>query len=248
MNTDSSDEEPSPRVWIWFSSAVSLCVYLCSSVANCLSGLPSVQADFAHAIREILGAVEDFYFYPHEIDGQIAPVDFRKTDGVLLRGDDDFGLALFAAVDDVEDFLLGEAVVIGEALGIDQVGAQFDEALLEAFRLGDAAQGGDAFAFHEFQPPLFAGENILKVERVVNALDNAGSGIVAGDALAELGGVAVALGDENGAGAGEMRMRFAQGAARQYLFVAERLLTINQHHVLAAARELPVVEPRGSGR
>jgi len=75
-----------------------------------------------------------FDFHPHEINGQIAPVNFGETDGVLLGGDNDLGLALFAAVDDVEDFLLGETVVIGEPLGIDQFGAQLEEALLEAFR------------------------------------------------------------------------------------------------------------------
>ena len=97
-----------------------------------------MQADFAHAIIEVLGAAQDFYFDAHEIDGEVAAVNFRETDGVFLGGDDDLGLAFFAAVDDVEDFLLGETVVIGETLGINQFGAELDEALLKAFRLGEA--------------------------------------------------------------------------------------------------------------
>ena len=49
------------------------------------------------------------------MDREVAPVKFREADGVLLGGDDEFRLPFFAAVDDVENLLLGEAVVVGEA-------------------------------------------------------------------------------------------------------------------------------------
>jgi len=37
-------------------------------------------------------------------------------------------------------------------------------------------------------------------------------------------------------------MRLAQRAARQHLLVAEWLLAVNQHNVLAAARQFPVLK------
>ncbi len=55
-------------------------------------------------------------------------------------------------------------------------------------------------------------------------------------------GVAVALGDENGVGAGEVRRRLAQRAAREQMLVAERLLAVNQHHVVPAAAQIPVLK------
>ena len=78
---------------------------------------------------------------------------------------------------------------------------------------------------------------------MMNALDDAGVGIELGDAAAELVGVAVALGDEDGAGAGQVRGRLAQGAARQEPLVAERLLAVDEHDVLPPAAEFPVLEP-----
>jgi hypothetical protein len=75
----------------------------------------SAETDFADAILKVAGAADDFYFDADEINRQIAPVNFRETHGVLLRGDDDFGLPLFCAIDDVQNFLLREAVMVGEA-------------------------------------------------------------------------------------------------------------------------------------
>ena len=40
-----------------------------------------------------------------------------------------------------------EPVVVGEAFGIDQLGAELHQALLEALRLGDAAKRGDFPSF-----------------------------------------------------------------------------------------------------
>ena len=74
--------------------------------------MTSAKTDLAHALVEVPGALEDLDFDPHEVDGEVAPVDFRKADGVLLSGNDGFGLAFLAAVDGVDDFLLGETVMI----------------------------------------------------------------------------------------------------------------------------------------
>src|SRR5204862_7721689 len=96
---------------------------------------------------KILGAAQDFDFDAHEIDGQVAPVDFWETDGVLLRGDDGLRLAFFAAVDDDQHLLLAEAVMVGKTFGINEIAAERNEAALKAFRLGNAAEGGDFFFF-----------------------------------------------------------------------------------------------------
>ena len=56
------------------------------------------------------------------------------------------------------------------------------------------------------------------------------------DAGAQLGRFAVALGDENGVGAGQVRRRFAQRAARQQKLVAERLLAVDRARCRAGAR------------
>src|ERR1039457_3372185 len=148
-----------------------------------------------------------------EIDRQVAPVNLREAHGVLLRGDDDLGLAFLAAVDGVEDFLLREAVMVHETLGIDEFAAEFYQALFEAFRLGDAAQRRDFFALEKIQAFPFAAEHILEIQRMMHAFDEAGLGIMLGDAGAQSGGVAVALGDENRLRAREVRRRLAQRAA-----------------------------------
>jgi hypothetical protein len=141
-------------------------------------GWVSVQTDFAHAIVKVLRAAEDFDFHAHEIDRQVAAVNFREAHGVLLGGDDEFRLPFLGAVDDVEDFLLGEAVVVGEPFAVDQFGAQFDQALLEALRLGDAAQSeATRRPFISLQAHLFAGENVLEVKRMMNALDDPAVGL-----------------------------------------------------------------------
>ena len=84
-----------------------------------------------------------------------------------------------AAIDGVENFLLGEAMVVGETFRVNQFAAEFDEALLETFRLGDAAQRRDFFPLQQFQALPFAGENVFEIKRVMNAFDDSGGGIVA---------------------------------------------------------------------
>ena len=95
---------------------------------------------------KVVCAGDDFDFHAHEIKWHVAPVNLWKAHGVFLRGDDDLRLPLFGAVDGVQDFLLGKAMMIGEAFGIDEFAAQFHEALLKTFRLRNAAQRRDFFA------------------------------------------------------------------------------------------------------
>jgi len=60
---------------------------------------------------------------------------------------------------------------------LDEFAAELHEALFEAFRLRDAAQRGDFFAGEQIQAFAFAGEDVLKIKRLVDALNDGGGGI-----------------------------------------------------------------------
>ncbi len=90
----------------------------------------SAKTNLPEAVAEVVRAAHDPDFDANEIDWQVAPVEFGKARRVFLRRDDRLGLALFAAVDGVQDFLLGEPVVVGEAFRVDEFAAEFDQALL----------------------------------------------------------------------------------------------------------------------
>src|ERR1051326_1615638 len=128
----------------------------------------SAEANLAHAVIEIFGAAQNFNFYPHEVNRQIAAVNLGKAHRVFLGSNNGGGLALLAPVDRVQDLLLSEAVVIGKAFSIDQFRSLPHQALFKAFRLGDATQGGYFAPFDQSQAALFASENIFKVERMMN--------------------------------------------------------------------------------
>ena len=78
-----------------------------------------------------------------------------------------------------------EPVMVGEALGIDQFAAQGEQAMLKAFRLGNPAQGSDLFVFEKSQTLAFPSKDVLEIERVMNAFDNAGGGVVLVNAAAQ---------------------------------------------------------------
>ena len=91
------------------------------------------------------------------------PVNFRKTYGVFLCRDDDFRLSFFAAIDGVQDFLLAESVMVGEALGINQFRSQRNKALFKTFRLRNAAERSDLFSVKKIQRFAFPGKKVLKI-------------------------------------------------------------------------------------
>src|ERR1700751_1546019 len=105
------------------------------------------EADFAHAILKTVGAADDLDLDAHEVDREIAAVNFWKPHGVLLGGNDGLGLALFASIDGVDHFLLGKTMMIGKALGINQLRPEVDQALLKAVRLRDPAERSHLPAF-----------------------------------------------------------------------------------------------------
>ena len=55
-------------------------------------------------------------------------------------------------------------------------------------------------ALQKFQADLLSGEHIFEVERVMDALDDAGGWIYQGDTAAQLLSIAVTFGDENRVG------------------------------------------------
>ena len=86
---------------------------------------------------KILSPFQDFDFHTHEVDGKITPVDFRKSYRILLCGDYEICLPSFAAIDNIQNFLLREAVMIHKPLGVNEIPTQFDRAFLETDRQGN---------------------------------------------------------------------------------------------------------------
>src|ERR1700722_7707776 len=121
------------------------------------------ETNFSDAILEVVRAADDFNFHAHEKDRQVAPVNFGKTHGILLRGDDDFRLPLFATIDGVQDFLLAASVMVGEALGINQCRSQRNEALFKTVRLRNAAERSDLFSVKKIQRFAFPSKKVLKI-------------------------------------------------------------------------------------
>src|SRR3954463_2542897 len=85
------------------------------------------ETDLADAVVEVGGAFEDFDFDAHEENAEVASIQFGETDRVFLSRDDQVGLAFLAAVDDVENFLLRKAVMIGEAFGVNEFATEPDQ-------------------------------------------------------------------------------------------------------------------------
>ena len=113
---------------------------------------------------------------------------------------------------ELAEFLIGEAMVVGELFGKDQLRAELRELFLEALGARDAADGGDIFAMERAEGEAFAGVEIVQVERLVRGLDDLGGAVVSADACDEFGVVrAGAFGDEDVAGAAQVRGWFAQG-------------------------------------
>jgi hypothetical protein len=98
---------------------------------------------------------------------------------------------------------------------------------------------------------LFAGVNVLEIERLVGALDDFGGAIIAPDPRDQLiVRLARALGDEDVAGPTQVAWRLAQGPAREEKLISKRRLPIDQHDVEAMFEVKilqAVVEQQGVG-
>ena len=106
-------------------------------------------------------------------------------------------------------------MVVDEAFGIDQLGAELHHAILKTLRLSDPAQRSHFPPFQILQPDALAREQILEIQRMMHALDDARGWIQSRNAGAQRGGVAIALGDEDRARPEQMGRRLPQRAAGQ---------------------------------
>src|SRR4029434_1951341 len=72
-------------------------------------------------------------------------------------------------------FLIGEAVMVGEPLGDDQFGTKYRKLLLDALRTGDPTARADIFARENLQrPAIILIVQVLQVERAMSRLDDIG--------------------------------------------------------------------------
>src|SRR5690606_10843434 len=98
--------------------------------------------------------------------------------------------------------------------------------------------GGDFFPFKQGKLLTVGGvEDVLQIHGPVAAFENgraAGVFAGAGDELPVVGGGA--FGEKDVAGAAQAAWRFAQGAARQQVFVAERGLPVHEDDVHAPSQ------------
>jgi len=133
----------------------------------------SAKANAPDTVIKVLGSADNLDLHAHEIDGQVAPIQLGKTYGILLGGYDDFRLAFLGTIDGIEQFLLGKPVVIGKSLGINQICAHLNEAILKTLGLCNAAEGGNLFTLQKPNSLLFPGiKGIFKVPRCMNTLND----------------------------------------------------------------------------
>ena len=90
-----------------------------------------METDFFDAFLKVLGAFHDVDFNAHEVDGQITPVQFGKTNGILLSGDQHFSLTFHTAINDIEHLLLVVPMVIRKPSLVNNLIPQLNQALLD---------------------------------------------------------------------------------------------------------------------
>src|SRR6266404_1860265 len=200
----------------------------------------STETNLSDTILKVACAAQNLYFNSHEINWQIASIDFWKAHRILLSRNDCFRLPLLAAINSVENLLLGKAMMIGKALGIDQLTSQLNQALLEAFRLRNSAERRDLSTFHPVQGYPLACEHIFQIKGVMNAFNQSGGLIELRNPAPQFFSFPVAFGYKNIAGPRQMGRRFAQSAPGQKTFVAKGLLPVDQHDVQASAFQFPI--------
>ena len=172
------------------------------------------MADPGDSIIEILGSINDANLHAEKINWNIAPIDFWESDGIFFGRQNRFGAAAKAAIDHVEDFLLGVPVMVGIAAPVDDVGAEVAEAILETFRCSNARERSHVEVLQRRERGLLAGKDILNVERLVGAFNNFRPFIILPERFAEFVSAKLAtLRDKNIAGTFEIGDRLAECAA-----------------------------------
>jgi hypothetical protein len=190
----------------------------------------SAKSEHAFLFGFAFGVDPDFD--PKKIDGQVAGFDFGKTDGIFFGGDERVTAAGAGSVDGVEDFLRGEAVMVGVGAGVDEFGTEFAEPFFKAFGNGNSADGSDGSALEEIEFDLLSSKEMLEEFGFVAAFENFSMAIELTDSFFEIGQIAaIAFGQENGIGSFEVIAGFPESSARQDVFVAEGMLAVDEGEV-----------------
>jgi hypothetical protein len=116
---------------------------------------------------------QDLDFDSEKVDGQLeVGHGAGESDAVFFGGDNQIEVASDAALDEFAEFAVGESVVIGEAFGDFEGGAEVTEFVFEAGRLSDSGDGADVFALEELEGFAFVGVEVLEVKGLMGALDD----------------------------------------------------------------------------
>ena len=100
----------------------------------------------ADDLFEGLGFIEEGDFDAKKENGNVSGWEWGKSDGIFFGGDEGESASGSGAGEGVFYFGGHEAVVIGKGALVDDFGAQFDQALEEAFWHGDSGDGADTEA------------------------------------------------------------------------------------------------------
>src|SRR5690349_20128902 len=117
-------------------------------------------------------SAKDEDFHAKEIDGNFRGREPRETDCVFFRRYNHVHVAAQAAIDKALQFAFGITVMVSEALRQFDLGAEFAQAVLKTFRRGDATERADVGVVEAAERDLLPGVDVLKIERLVRALDD----------------------------------------------------------------------------
>ena len=93
---------------------------------------------------ESFGFVQEGDFHPKKKNGDVAWREGWEADGIFFGGDEGESASGSGAGEGVFDLGSHEAVVISKGALINDFGAQFDQALEEAFWDGDSGNGANS--------------------------------------------------------------------------------------------------------
>lgn len=99
--------------WTSLSNSIWCAVSCRSREATAGGGL--FEADAGNEFLKVFGAAEQLNFDAQVVHGNVTAFHPGQADGVFFGGDDGVGAPVAAVVDEVQNFLLGVAVVVGVA-------------------------------------------------------------------------------------------------------------------------------------
>ena len=97
----------------------------------------SEEADAGNALVETFLTAEDVDLDTQIIQRHVAAVESGDAHGIFFGGDDHIGAGGFGLIYEVDDLLLGIAVVVGEVIGQDEFCAELFQKAFKTVRSGD---------------------------------------------------------------------------------------------------------------